>query len=330
MYFKHQTLVLNIPLIIIGFFLLNRGAGMLVDGASSIARKFKFPETMVGFTIVALGTALPKFFTNIIAVMNGYNDLFLGNIIGSGIVNLLGIIGLVGLNRSMRATRYTVFIGFPIAILSTFLVYILSNNLFLFKTNEATPDLDFNDGIYLLIAFVLFMTYAYFNVKKNHTIWFTKDTEEPEFYPFVFAVILVVVGVVGSYAGAILVVDNLIDLSRKYDISQRFLGQFILSVGGSLAMFWWTKNFKINQTRFEISQLLGTNLLYLLGILGTCAIIAPIPFNIRYNLDLFLLIIANIVMILLLVIGRKLSINLWKSKVLVFLFLVYITYLFVR
>lgn len=329
MFFKHQTLVLNIPLLLIGFFLLNRGAGMLVDGAASIARKFKFPESMIGFTIVALGSSLPKFFTNIIASMNGYDDLLLGNIIGSGIVNLLGIIGLVSLYRPIRSTRYTLIFGLPIAVLATGLVYLLSNNIYILNYDDKLV-LSQKDGIFLLIAFVLFMTYGYFNVKNNHAVWFGENTPEITYYPLVFSIILVIVGLLGLYAGAILAIDNLIDISRKYAISERFLGQCILSVGGSIVMYWWTKNFNVNQSRFELSQLLGTNLLYILGVLGTCAIIAPITFNPLYNLDLYLLGSATIVIFLLLIIGKKLVIQKWKSNLLVILFLAYIVYLFVR
>jgi cation:H+ antiporter len=63
--------------------------------------------------------------------------------------------------------------------------------------------------------------------------------EVPSSYALWFSLILIVVGVVGLIAGGVLVVDNLIDISRKFDLSQRFLGQFILSLGGSFVMLYW-------------------------------------------------------------------------------------------
>lgn len=330
MFFKHQTLVLNIPLLLIGFFLLNRGAGMLIDGASSIARRLKVPESAIGFTIVAFGTTLPKVFTNIIAAMNGYNDLLVGNIIGSNLVNLLGIVSFVGFSRVIRVNRYTLLIGIPFSILSVFLVYILSNNTFNLVSYDNAYMLSKTDGIIMLVFFVIFMTYGYFNAKKNHNIWFRGDTSEIQYYNIFFSIILFIVGILALYAGAILAVDNLIDLSRKYDISQRFLGQFVLSVGGSIVMFWWTKNFKTNQTKFEFSTLLGTNILYVLAVFGVCAIIQPIVFNPKFNFDLFLVIITNVILMFLFALGRKLSLNKWKCQILFILFLAYIIYLFVR
>jgi cation:H+ antiporter len=330
MFFKHQTLVLNIPLLFIGFFLLNRGAGMLIDGASSIARKLKIPESAIGFTIVAFGTTLPKIFTNIIAAMNGYNDLLVGNIIGSNIVNLLGIVSLVGFSRVIRINRYTLFIGIPFSIFSIFIVYVLCNNYFHFLNYDKQYILSFNDGIIMLFVFVIFMTYGYFNTKKNHNIWFKDDVSEIGYYNLFFSIVLFVVGVLALYAGAILCVDNLIDISRKYNISERFLGQFILSVGGSIVMFWWTKNFKQNQSRFEFSTLIGTNILYVLAVLGVCALIMPIIFNPAFNLDLLLVVITNLLFMFLFLLGRKFSLNKWKCQFLFVLFLVYIAYLFLR
>ena len=169
-----------------------------------------------------------------------------------------------------------------------------------------------------------------FQLLKNHDIWFKDEVNEVGYYNIFFSIILFVVGILALYAGAILCVDNLIDISRKYQISERFLGQFILSVGGSIVMFWWTKNFKTNQTKFEFSTLLGTNILYVLAIFGICAIIQPIVFNPKFNFDLFLVIITNVILMFLFALGRKLSLNKWKCQILFILFLAYVIYLFVR
>lgn len=330
MFFKHQTLLLNIPLLLIGFFLLNRSAGLFIDGASSIARRLKLPETAIGFTIVAFGTTLPKVFTNIIAAMNGYHDLLVGNIIGSNIVNILGVVSLVGFSRVIRTNRYTLFIGIPFSVLSIVFVYVLANNSLSILKYDDTFQLSYTDGIIMLVMFVAFMTYGYFNTKKHQMIWFDDKVNNIKYYNIFFSIILFGVGIVGLYAGATLCVDNLVDISRKYQISQRFLGQFILSVGGSIVMFWWTKNFKTNQTRFEFSRLLGTNVLYILAVFGVCAIIQPIAFNPSFNIDLLLVVASNFILMFLFVLGKKFSLNLWKCRLLFILFLLYIIYLFLR
>lgn len=325
---RNISLLLNIPLLLIGFFLLNRGAGMLVDGAASIARKLKLPETMISFTVIAFGTSLPKLFTILLAAYNGYFDLAVGTIIGSCIFNFLGVLSIAGFFRPIRANRNTALFGFLGLILSTILVYVLAN--FNFEKEAALNIITKREAIVLCIAFILFMTYGYFNVKKHHAIWFTETEVEHTFYSVWFAILLLFIGVLGLVAGGVLCVENLVDISQKFHLSQRFLGQFILSVGGSFVMLYWIMIAKTNQSKFEVSNLVGQNMLNLLLMLGIAAFIQPISFNTSFNIDLFILIGVSILIMLMLWFGKKLTLNLWKCRFLFVLLLIYVVYLFVR
>lgn len=84
---------------IIGFLIaglvgLPFGADLLVDGASSIARQFHVSETIIGLTLVAIGTSLPELATTLTAAMRRQTDVAIGNVLGSNIANLLAIIGV--------------------------------------------------------------------------------------------------------------------------------------------------------------------------------------------------------------------------------------------
>lgn len=327
---SNLSLLLNIPLLLIGFFLLNRGSGMLVDGASSVARRFGISESVIHFSIVALGTSFPKLFTNILAAMNGYSDLVIGNIIGSNIFNLLGIVGITGLSRPIRSSRYTLFIGIPLSILSYVLFLQLGNDIFPFvDLKGAFHAFSKRDAIVLLTGFVVFMTYAYFNVRKHAGDWFTDDHSPLQYYPLWFAFVLFVVGIIGLSAGAILVVDNLIDVSRKFGMSQRFLGQFVLAFGGSFSMLWWTLKIRANRSRTELSSIVGTNVLNILAMLGVCALIQPIEYNERFNLDVYLLIGISALIMAFLWMGQKLLLKKWKCQVLIGLLVLYAVYLLI-
>ncbi len=70
------------------------GASLLVDGAVTIARQFHVSEAVIGMSIVAVGTSLPELATSIVAASKGKADVALGNIIGSNIFNILGILGI--------------------------------------------------------------------------------------------------------------------------------------------------------------------------------------------------------------------------------------------
>lgn len=302
---------------------------MLVDGGTSIARRLKLPESMISFTVVAFGTSLPKTGTILLAAYNGYFDLVIGTVIGSCIFNFLGILSIVGFSRPIRVNKYTATIGILSLLVSSILLYFIANKN-LFPNPASVLVITKPEAFILLIAFVMFMTYGYFNVKKHHTIWFNETEEEPSYYAVWFSIILIIVGVVGLIAGSVLVVDNLIDISRKFDLSQRFLGQFILSLGGSFVMLYWMMITKSNQSKFEVSNLVGQNMLNILGMLGVAAFIQPVQYNSAFNTDIFILIGISLLIMGMLWMGKKLTLNLWKCRFLFFLLLVYVLYLFIR
>lgn len=77
------------------------GADLLVDGASNIARAFGVSETVIGLTLVAVGTSLPELSASVMAAIKGRADVAMGNVLGSNVFNLLGIIGIAGLISPM-------------------------------------------------------------------------------------------------------------------------------------------------------------------------------------------------------------------------------------
>lgn len=95
-------------------------------------------------------------------------------------------------------------------------------------------------------------------------------------------------------------------------------------------MLYWIMIAKTNQSKFEVSNLVGQNMLNLLAMLGIAAFIQPIAFNPSFNIDLFILIGVSVLLMLMLWLGKKLTLNLWKCRFLFLLLLFYIVYLFVR
>ena len=90
-------LILQFLLLVVGFILLIKGADFFVEGASKIADRFGIPQIIIGLTIVAFGTSLPELVTSVMAAKKGENDLALGNVVGSNIMNISLILGTVGL-----------------------------------------------------------------------------------------------------------------------------------------------------------------------------------------------------------------------------------------
>lgn len=93
--------MLNIAAIVIGGTLLSLGSGILVKGAVAVAGSLGVTETIIGLTVVAFGTSAPELVTSIVAALRGRDDMAVGNIVGSSIFNLLGILGVAALFRAL-------------------------------------------------------------------------------------------------------------------------------------------------------------------------------------------------------------------------------------
>ena len=91
------TIALQIVLVIVGLVLLVLGAQWLTDAAIDIARLFGISELVIGLTIVAAGTSLPEVATSIVAALRGERDIAVGNVVGSNLFNIMGVLGLSGL-----------------------------------------------------------------------------------------------------------------------------------------------------------------------------------------------------------------------------------------
>ncbi|HEX7358685.1 MAG TPA: calcium/sodium antiporter [Ignavibacteriaceae bacterium] len=87
----------SIILMIAGLGLLILGANLFVQGAVAIARLFNVSDAIIGLTIVAIGTSLPELITSIVAAYKNEADIAIGNVVGSNIFNILGILGITAL-----------------------------------------------------------------------------------------------------------------------------------------------------------------------------------------------------------------------------------------
>ena len=112
-----MELIIEIIMLIIGFVLLIKGADVFVDGASNVAYNYKIPTIIVGLTIVAFGTSAPEAAVSITASLKGSNAISLGNIVGSNIFNILGVLGISALIGNLKVDEVLEKRDFPIIII---------------------------------------------------------------------------------------------------------------------------------------------------------------------------------------------------------------------
>ncbi len=146
---KPMNVWLAILLILGGLALLVYGGNLFVDGAVAIAKKFNLSEAVIGLTIVAVGTSLPELFTSLIAAIKKEADIAIGNIIGSNIFNLIGILGLTAIIRPIEAPQINL-IDFGMMMLLT---------LFLFPLLKTGMKLSRLEGLFLISVYVGYVVY---------------------------------------------------------------------------------------------------------------------------------------------------------------------------
>ena len=112
-----QPIWQSIGLIALGLTLLVVGSGWLVDGAVAMAKWFGVDDVVVGLTIVAAGTSLPEVATSLTAAMKGERDIAVGNVVGSNIFNILGVLGLSGLVAPSGLTVVDSMVGFDLPVM---------------------------------------------------------------------------------------------------------------------------------------------------------------------------------------------------------------------
>ncbi|MCA9080221.1 MAG: hypothetical protein KDA58_06655, partial [Planctomycetaceae bacterium] len=92
-----KFVLLQCALLLLGLAMLVKGADLFLDSAVVLARGWGFSELVIGLTLVAAGTSLPEVATSVVAAIKGERDLAVGNVIGSSLFNLLGVLGFAGL-----------------------------------------------------------------------------------------------------------------------------------------------------------------------------------------------------------------------------------------
>ena len=139
---------LNILFLVIGVFLLVKGADWFVASASSIAKKFKISALVIGLTVVAIGTSLPELVTSVMAAKKGENEIAVGNVVGSNIFNILFICGMSGVITPLTMSA-DIMTDMIISLGFTVLVFCFIKKEKLTKAN----------GGLLVLCYVLYIAY---------------------------------------------------------------------------------------------------------------------------------------------------------------------------
>jgi len=308
-------MIIQILLLILGFVVLIKGADWLVDGGSSLARKYNISELAIGLTVVAFGTSMPELVVNSFAAYQSHSDIVFGNVIGSNIFNLFAILGIAGLITPLIVQSSTVWKEIPLSFLAVLLLLFLSNSIF-----DKNQILSRVDGVILLMFFCVFLFYVFRQLKSENI---NQEINLSQFSNLKIWLYLIL-GFAFLIFGGRLVVVNSVKIANLLGISETIIGLTIVAVGTSLPELATSLVAAIKKKNdIAIGNIIGSNIFNIFFILGVSAIIKPVEFNIKFNFDLIFLGFGTILLFVAMFSGKKKKLDRWEAAVLLLFYIGY-------
>lgn len=317
-------MIKNIIFVLVGFYLLIRGADYFVDAISSTATNLKVPKLIISLSIVAFGTSAPELFISFQGLLNGNNDVVLANVIGSTIVNTMLIIGIAAIIRPIKIKNETIKKQLPLHLLIILVFAILLlDNIF----NSTINTISRSDGIILFLIFLYFIYYIYSYYKKSNHLKESLIHEKPK-WNLPVSIIISICGLVAISFGSNLAVDNCVAIARYLHISEKLITMVILVVGTSTPeLVMAITSARKGEFDIIIGNIIGTNIFNIGFVLGLpIMILGGVSTNSFNFVDMSIMIISGLILYTFSKDDRKLTRT--EGIIMVCIFLSYYTYLF--
>ena len=314
-------MILSIFLLLIGFVVLIYGADKLVDAASGLAANFGIPNIVIGLTVVAFGTSAPELVVNVFAAASGSSEMVMGNVLGSNIFNVLGILGISAIVYPLAVKSNTTWIEIPLSFLAALVVLIVAND-FLFNEG-ATNLISFGDGLIMLLFFSVFLVY---NIMVSKQPGGVAESTEISKFSTGSAVLWIVIGLAGLVLGGKLIVDNAVSLAVEFGLSQRLIGLTIVSIGTSLPELA-TSIAAVRKKKVDIAigNVVGSNIFNIFFVLGISSLVNPVAIAEPNFIDIYMNILAGLLLFLFLFTGKGRKLERWEGGIFLGLYVVYLT-----
>ena len=300
----------------VGIMFLVVGTSIMIEGLKDISNRFHNSTLATGLTVVAFATSIPELLVSFRAVMKGYNDLVIFNVIGSNIINILLILSVVSFIKPLKITTSVIKKELPLSIFVTGLFLILSfDDLFV---KGADNVLTRSDALVLLLFFGIYLYYMYTVIKTRKEY---KTYEAPK-YSKSYAILLSVLGFAMIFVGSIFTVDMAYKISML-GISMKVLSASLIAFATSIPEIITCYHFmKNNDEDAIIGNILGSNIF---NICITLALPVIIVGNLNMNgmsiIDAINLIIATIMLVIFAPIRNK--IGKFESTIMILILIIY-------
>ena len=260
------------------------GADWLVAGAVSIARRFRVSDFVIGAAIVGIGTSMPELVVSFFGAIKGNADVAIGNVVGSNIFNVLGILGVTALFFPIAIDKQNMTFEIPLCIAVSVLVTLLAFNFF-----DGSPAvLGRLDGLILILLFAGFMWYSFARDKKEkgerapheargEEAIRREGEEAMDTTPLWWAIAKVIGGLAVLIVSCDLFVENAVAVARSFGVNDAFISLTLIACGTSLPELAASvvAAFKKN-TQLALGNIVGSNIFNILLILGLSSQVMPL------------------------------------------------------
>ena len=296
-------------LLAVGLIFVVKGADLLIEGASKIARILRVPAFIVGLFIVALGTSAPEATIGVVSGFQGTNLLTLGDVIGSNIVNIAVVMALTAMAVPLTIDSLVAKRELPISlVVQAVLVLMLITGSSLSRL----------EGLVLLFGMLVFLGYV---VAKSKAI-LAKEEADTDFEEEVFeyiedqkvlstikgrgrkkdlpkSVVLLLIGLAALIGGANLSVVNAVHIAENLGWSQEFIGITIIAFGTSLPeLVTCLMAVYKKEDDIAVGNILGSNIINILLVLGVSSLINPILVDVVILYDVLVMFFITVVLMI--------------------------------
>lgn len=290
-----MKMVFEFLLLALGFVLLIKGADWFVEGASKIADKFGIPQIVIGLTIVAMGTSLPEAAVSISAALKGNAEITIGNVVGSNILNVLIILGLTSVIRAVAVKKNTIRIEIPFTMAVTALLAF---------QGLADHQISRVEGAVLWGLMIVYLLYL---------VWVSKTDEDAiEEAPaadgkesLLRMIFMVLAGSGMIVLGSDVSVDAATAIATGFGMSERLIGLTIVALGTSLPELVTSCTAAVKgKADIAVGNIVGSNIFNILFVVGTAALITPVPYSANFLVD-SIVAVAAMALLLVCVVPKK-------------------------
>ena len=313
----NMEIIKQLVILSVGFTLLVKGADLFVDGASGIAKKFGISELIIGLTIVAMGTSAPEAAVSIAAATKGSAGISIGNVIGSNIMNIFIILGVVAAIVPLTIEESTIRYEMPFTILVTVAFVLMGRDGLITRL----------DGGMLWIGLLVYIGYLLKQAKQkapesNSSQSISSGAEEKGSASIWKLIAFTIAGLAVILVSSDYAVDAATALAKIFNISDRVIGLTIVALGTSLPELVTSATAALRGNGdLAVGNVIGSCIFNILFVLGSSALIMPIPCASNVLSDAYVAVAATVLLLIFGYTQRK--IQRWEGLLLLACYVIY-------